>query len=78
MSVTVTVPEFIVVAVKPCTEVLPVTVKIPLTVHPVTESIIAVKSDCPLFCLTVKILLLYVNAVTKVLGSIGRFWYVDD
>jgi len=71
---TVTVDALTVVAVKLCTEVVPVTVKSPLTVHPVTELITAVKSDCPLFCFNVKTLLLYVKPVTYVSGSIGKFW----
>ena len=46
----------IVVAVKPCNEVLPVTVKLPFTVNPVTEFIVAVKLDNPWFLAIVNVL----------------------
>ena len=51
------------VPVNACKLVFPVTVNSPLTVHPVTVLISAVKSDWPV-CLIVKTLLLYVKAVT--------------
>ena len=63
-------------AVVACKDVFPVTFKLPLTVKPVTEFIVAVKHGCPWFLTIVNVLFEYVKPVVKVSAVTGKFWYV--